>query len=362
MDDGQQQKLKHAVNMAVEDMPVAEFLKTITSGYGLALSESDGLYMISEGIPSDLATYRLSGTRSFPMQNIRAQTASGLLPTFLFSYLHVNSEQNAVVVSAPDQMLDKIGRDLSRVDIAAPQIMIEALAVEFSNTDDFNYAVSAGFQNNAAQATLDSGLGSISYRTIGILPRTFNARINALAAQGKARIRSNPRMAALNGQTADLFIGAQRFILVRFVQFGSTTEKIQGVDVGVKLRVTPWTGGNGEITTKIEPEVSNISETDPVTGLPVLSTRRAETTVRVKDGETVIIGGLVLKQTFDTKRKIPILGDLPFIGYAFRSRAKSNTESQLAIFITPRILTEKGRLPNEAEEQRIRDIMLNETP
>jgi type IV pilus assembly protein PilQ len=362
VDDGQSQKLNHEVSMVIEDAPVDEVLKTISSGYGLALSQSNGIYMISEGVPNDLATYRLSGTRSFPMQYIKAQAASGLLPTFLFSYLHVNGEQNAVVVSAPTQMLDKIGKDLARVDIAAPQIMIEALAVEFSDTKDFNFAVSSDFNNNSTNASLDSALGELSYQTIGALPRAFHARINALVSQGRARIRSNPRMAALNGQTADLFIGAQRFILVKFTQFGGTSEKIQGIDVGVKLRVTPWTGGNGEITTTIAPEVSNISEVDPVTGLPVLSTRRAESTVRVKDGETVVIGGLTLKQTFDTKRKVPILGDIPFLGYIFRSRAKSNTQSELAIFITPHILTDQGRLPNEAEEKRIRDTMLKETP
>ncbi|MBW3624826.1 MAG: type II and III secretion system protein [Armatimonadetes bacterium] len=362
VDDGQGQKLRHEVSMNVSDVPVDQFLRTITSGYGLALDRQEGLYMISGGVPNDLAAYHLSGTRSFPMQFIRAQTASGLLPTFLFSYLHVNEAQNAVVVSAPTQMLDKIGRDLGRVDLAAPQIMIEALAVEFTNTNDLNYAISADFVNNAANAALDSATGTISYQTVGKLPRTFNARLNALISKGRARIRANPRMAALNGQEAELFIGAQRFILVRFQQFGGTTERIQGVDVGVKLRVAPWTGGNGEITTQIAPEVSNISEVDPVTGLPVLSTRRANTTVRVKDGETVVIGGLVLKQTFNTRRKVPILGDIPFLGYAFRSTSKSTTESELAIFVTPRILTDAGRLPNAAEEQRIRDTMLQENP
>jgi type IV pilus assembly protein PilQ len=201
---------------------------------------------------------------------------------------------------------------------------------------------------------MDTATGDLTYRTIGQLPRDFSARLEALVQKGRARIRSRPRMAALNGQTARLFIGAQKFILVKYTQFGGTTERIQGVDVGVKLDVTPWTGGNGEVTTRIEPEVSNISEVDPVSGLPVLSTRRAETTVRVKDGETVVIGGLVLKQEFNTKRKIPILGDIPFLGYMFRSQSKSEQNTELAIFITPHILTDQGRLKNEKEEERIR--------
>jgi type II secretory pathway component GspD/PulD (secretin) len=345
------------VSCNLEKMPVEDVIRSIASGYGLALSKVRGIYMLAQGLPQDLATYHLSGTRSYSMKYLRAQAASGLLPTFLFQYLHTNNEQNAVVASAPTQMLDKIGQDLQKVDTASPQIMIEALAVEFSDTSDLTRALHLSFTSPTAEANSDSATGDLLYHTVGKLPREFNAALDALVAEGKARIRSRPRMAALNGQTADLFIGSQKFILVKYIEFGTTTEKIQGIDVGVKLRVTPWTGGTGEVTTRIEPEVSNISEVDPLTGLPVLSTRRAETTVRVKDGETVMIGGLVLKQQFDTKRKIPVLGDIPFLGYAFRSRAKETTSSELAIFITPHILTEDGRLKDTKEEERIRQQM-----
>jgi len=91
--------------------------------------------MISAGLPASLATYNRSGTCSFPMRYLQAQNASGLLPTFLHSYLHVNEEQNAVVVTAPRQMPDKIGTDLGKTDVAPPQIMIEAVAVEMTATE-----------------------------------------------------------------------------------------------------------------------------------------------------------------------------------------------------------------------------------
>ncbi|MCW3061450.1 MAG: type and secretion system protein, partial [Capsulimonas sp.] len=108
---------------------------------------------------------------------------------------------------------------------------------------------------------------------------------------------------------------------------------------GVKLSVTPLTGGNGEITTRISPEVSNITELDLQTGLPVLSTRRADTTVRIKDGETIAIGGLSLDQEQTTRSKIPILGDIPLIGNLFRSKSESRVRTELVVFVTPHILT-----------------------
>jgi type II secretory pathway component GspD/PulD (secretin) len=167
-----------------------------------------------------------------------------------------------------------------------------------------------------------------------------------------------PRMAVMNGQSAEIFVGAQRFIRVEYLQYGTKNEKIQGVDVGTRISVNCWTGGKGEITTTISPEVSNIIELDRETGLPTLSTRRASTTVRVKDGETIVIGGLTQQQDYWTTRRIPILGDLPLIGFLGRSRSKTSTRTDLVILITPRILAESGHLPDAEEESRIRQRML----
>ena len=384
---------KTGVNLAVDDAVRAKvslnlwdqtpdgLLRTIASAYGLALSEVEGVYMFSQGVPQDLAAYRLSGTASFPLRYTRAQAASGLLPTFLYSYLHVNEEQNAVVVTAPQQILDKIRADLAAVDVAPPQILIEAVAVEFTNTADLDAVIqmargdltgrTTGYEDDAGDfyygdpelwLETDSRSGRLSYTSVGDLPYDFEARLRALETEQRAKIRAAPRMAVMNGHEANIFIGVRRFITVEYITYGQTTQKIQGVDVGVKLRVTPLTGGGGEITLTIEPhgtEVSNISELDPETGLPVLSTRQTGTTVRVKDGETVMIGGLSQRQIEDRSTKIPVLGDLPLIGGLFRSRAKTAVNSDLVVFITPHILTPEGRLVDEAEEQRIRERFLN---
>jgi type IV pilus assembly protein PilQ len=349
---------KRTVSMSLQDVRPEDAIQYIASAYGLALSKKGDVYMVSEGVPTDLATYRASGTQSFPMKFVRAQTASELLPTFLYSYVHVNSEQNAVVVSAPNQMLEKIGTDLAKVDIAPPQIMIEAIAVELSSLEESSVWLGLTGQGHAGQGALSTETGDISYTTVGKLPSDFEARLKALVAQHKAKIYSTPRMAVVNGQTAEIFVGAQRFIHVEYFLYGTKCEKIQGVDVGTHIAVTPWTGGNGEITTTIAPEVSNIVELDRTTGLPTLSSRSASTTVRVKDGETIVIGGLTQQQDYSTSRKIPILGDLPIVGPIFRSKSTSSTSTELVILITPRLLTESGHLPNAEEESRIKKRML----
>jgi type IV pilus assembly protein PilQ len=350
---------KRIVSVSLTNVKPEEVLQYIAGAYGLALSKKDDIYMVCEGVPTDLATYRASGTQSFPMQFVRAQTASELLPTFLYSYAHVNAKQNAVVVSAPGQMLEKIQRDLAKVDIAPPQIMVEAIAIETSSLGEVIASLGLTGQNaNIGRFALGNESGEIGYTTIGALPADYEARLKALVAEHKAKINSMPRMAVINGQEAEIFVGAQRFIRVEYAWGGTTLEKIQGVDVGTRILVSPWTGESGEITTTIASDISNIIELDRATGLPTLSSRRASTTVRVKDGETIVIGGLTQQQDYWTTRKIPILGDLPLVGFLGRSRSKSTTRSDLVILITPRILAESGHLPNAEEEARIKQRML----
>ena len=349
---------ERTVSLSLADTKPEQILQYIASAYGLSLSQKAGVCMVSEGVPRDLATYRASGTQSFPMKFVRAQTASELLPTFLYSYLHVNEEQNAVVVSAPTQMLEKIGSDLAKVDIAPPQIMVEAVAIELSSGQDAIASLGLTWQGPNGQGSLSTETGSITYTTLGALPPDFTARVKALVAGHRAKIHSTPRMAVVNGQNAEIFVGAQRFMRVEYFQYGNKSEKIQGVDVGTRITVTPWTGGNGEITTTIASEVSNVVELERNTGLPTLSSRRASTTVRVKDGETIMIGGLTQEQNYDTTRRIPLLGDLPLVGPIFRSKDRSSTKTELVILITPRLLTEYGHLPDATEESAIKNRIL----
>jgi type IV pilus assembly protein PilQ len=345
VDDG----VKRDVSLNLQGLAPMAALQAIATANGLALSQTGGLYVLAEGIPTDLATYRLSNTESYRMQNTQAQNASGLLPNFLYSYVKVNPEQNAIVVTAPSQMLGKIGDDLQKMDVPAPQISIEAIAVEMSDTNELNLGVRLGSTTTDALGTLNPAGGTISYNTIGKLPDNFEVQLHALELKGKARVRARPRMAVINGRNANIFIGAQRFILTQFNQYGQTQNRIQPVDVGVKLGVTPLTGGNGEITIRLTPEVSNITDLDLQTGLPLLSTRRADTTVRVKDGETIAIGGLTLSQEQTKRGKIPLLGDIPLIGRAFRTKTRNDVRTELVVFVTPRILDGNGDAASRLE-------------
>lgn len=359
--------VQHKVSLNITDMDALDIIRGIAAGYGLALSQVQDVYMLSEGVPTDLPTYRRSGTSSFPVLYLKARDAVSLLPTFLFKYVHDNPEQNAVVVTAPSQMLDKIRRDLEATDIPPPMILVEAMAIELTDTGELTAGLNWLYQSPEHEASADSQTGEVFYhqrrREPGLATAIadtamIQARLSALITKGKAVIRSHPRMAAVNGKFARIFIGQQRFIKVTYLQWGQQIERIETVPVGVSLMVRPWTGGNKEITTWLKVEVSNISDIDPETGLPRLSTRTASTTVRTKDGETIVIGGLVQWQTETTYRRIPLLGDLPIIGPLFRSRSSNEVRTQLVILVRPRLLSEEGKLPDPEEDRAVREQFL----
>lgn len=351
--------ISHKVNINLRDMPPLDVIKAIAAGYGLALSVEDDVYMLSEGVPRDLTTYNRSATSSFPMRYLRAEDAKELLPTFLTKYVQSNEEQNAVVATAPAQMLDKIQKDLKSVDVPPPMIMVEVVAVELTNNGADNRDLSWLYRSNEQQFGTDSATGKVNFEDAepGYLTRTvantskLRATLQALTTTGRARIRSNPRVAAVNGKSAEIFIGQDRFILVEYNLNGQQQQRIEGVPVGVRLNVRPWTGGNGEITTRVDVDVSNISEIDPDTRLPLLSKRQASSTVRTKDGETIVIGGLRLRQKESTTRKIPVLGDIPVIGSLFRGQTETNVDRELVIFVTPRILSVDGEIFDPGQDE-----------
>ncbi|HEY3376009.1 MAG TPA: type II and III secretion system protein [Armatimonadota bacterium] len=338
--------VRHDVSISVQDRAPLEVLRGIAAAYGLALSTVGDVYMLSEGVPADLSTYQRSSTNSYAMRYLKASDAKSLLPSFLFKYVHDNPEQNAVVVTAPSQMLDKIGKDLRTVDVPPPMILVECAVVELTDSNDYDSTFSWRYHDDKVDFGTDNTTGMVNYTKSAVVSTaSLQLWLQKLMTQGRAKVEAHPSMAAVNGKAAEIFIGSQRFIKVQALRNGVMQERLETVPVGVRLNIRPSTGGNQEITTWIKVEVSNIVQIDPQSGVPLLGTRRAETTMRTRDGETIILGGLSLRQEDETKRRIPGLGGLPLIGSLFRSKSTSANKTELVLLIRPRLMDENGRLP-----------------
>ena len=331
------------ITVNIVDRSARQIVQEIARAYGLAALDVDGVTMISEGIPRSPGSYLLSEIDSISTKYVDANNARNLLPVFLQDYVKVNSEQNAVVLSAPREVLDKFRQDIAQFDIPASQIMLDLLLVELTDTTTDQLGLSLSYNNNGNGFNLIPGLGSATFQAITTLPRRFFFDLRALEEKSRARVRANPRVATVSGRRASIFVGRQRYVLTP-IEGGRNF-----IDAGVRLNVTPYTGGEKQVLIEMDAEVSTLSSLDPTTRLPEKSTRTANTTVRINDGQTLVIGGLKQQESRDIQTRVPILGSLPIIGKLFRTKDVRSTNTELVLFITPRILSDTGHLPVEEE-------------
>lgn len=344
------------ITVSIAKRPAREIVEDIISAYGLAAADVEGVTMISEGIPRSPSSYLLSDIDAIPTKYVDAANARNLLPVFLQDYVKVNSDQNAVVLSAPTEVLQKFREDIAQFDIPASQILVDLLVVELTDTTSDQLGLNLIWQNNSHGATINASTGSLVYNTTTSLPDKFSATLQALQQKGKARVHANPRIATVSGRHASIFVGRQRYVATPIDTGGG---QVNHIDAGVRLDITPYTGGKGQVLVDVDTEVSTLSAPDPHTNLPEKSTRTARATVRVRDGETIVIGGLRQQEARDVRTKIPVLGGIPIIGpLLFQTKNVTSTQTELMIFITPRVLSTTGHLPTE-QEQMMRERFLN---
>jgi len=174
--------------------------------------------------------------------------------------------------------------------------------------------------------------------------------IEALEDVAETNLIASPQLRALNKQKAELIIG-DRTSYSTVTQNGTTSiENVNFLDSGIVLNLRPFITPDGQIRMEIHPERSSAT-INPTTGLPDLQTTEVTTNVMIRDGHTVVIGGLIEEQMSDAKSQVPFLGAIPVIGNAFRSKREILTREELIILITPRIVqAEAARAEGEMLE------------
>ena len=247
------------------------------------------------------------------------------------------------------------------------QVEIEARIVEVTLRDEQKLGVDWDLAASTldglrvqARAPLDVAgvggtlLGANSFAaTLGF--GRASAVIQALKQQGEVKTVAQPRLRALNNQTAFIKVGEDRpfFRLQQTTtlqQPGATTAfnqtqetfSVSTITIGTILAVTPQIDGDRMITLDVLPAITRlqaiVTSPDGRQTAPVTEVKQASTIVRLRDGETAIIGGLISEETAETERRIPLLGKLPVIGAAFRSKANLRARTELVIFLTPRLV------------------------
>jgi type IV pilus assembly protein PilQ len=167
----------------------------------------------------------------------------------------------------------------------------------------------------------------------------FQATLRALIENNEAKVKANPSLTAMNGKQATINVGRVLNVKVTLGTQLNQVVSLQSIEAGTKLQITPVIGANGDIITEVSAEASSITSMG-ADGLPEISKRSATTTVKLKSGQTVMIGGLVQSDDLGTDQRLPILGDIPFLGPLFGSKTRRQNDSELVIIITPHLLPE----------------------
>lgn len=165
----------------------------------------------------------------------------------------------------------------------------------------------------------------------------YAAKLNALISSGHAEILSRPKIMTIQGREAVINIGGEVPVPVTATTNATTTTSYEYRDAGIILKYTPRVNTDGCITAVVHTEVSSPLYVEAMKAYR-FQKRCADTTVRLKDGETIIIGGLIGSEEAKSMSRIPFLGDLPVLGKFFRSESTQRTESEVMIFLTARIV------------------------
>jgi len=239
-----------------------------------------------------------------------------------------------LVIQGDKTVVDRAMQILQDTDVKSPQVEIEARVVEVSPEDSSKVGIDWQSAGSIFAGLAVGGGFKTSVITKG--NPGFNGAVDALITKKVARLMAHPRTVVTDNEDASIFIGD----LVRYSQQQSsqngTTFQVESIPVGITLLVRPRVNTEGDVTLKIHPAVSTI--TSFVGGVPQTSNREIDTTVRLKDGDTFAIGGLIRDDEFKTLNKVPILGDLPFLGQFFRSNSKDHRKSEVVILIRAKLV------------------------
>jgi general secretion pathway protein D len=271
---------------------------------------------------------------------------------------------NAIVISAQPALMASLSSIIRQLDIRRAQVLVEAIVVEVSEGSGVNLSVQwasgggiTSFNDNGLSTTeiasaayqidndeddlsdvIDS-LSSISGGIAGYVGSDWAVILQALSTSTGSNILATPSLTTLDNQEASFIVGDEVPVLTGSTSSSNNENPFQTIErkeVGIKLKVTPQINEGDSVQMTIEQEVSSIQGQTSVD--VVFATRSVKTTVLAKSGETIVIGGLIDEAVNETIDKVPLLGDIPYLGWLFRSTQSSTEKRNLMIFLRPTII------------------------
>ncbi|MBI3020487.1 MAG: TonB C-terminal domain-containing protein [Candidatus Omnitrophica bacterium] len=358
------QPLRHA-----KAIQVATVLNQIKSSVGRVVADEATNTLILNDVPSRLQEMREilrqidrpTETHVYTLNYADAKTLQEkvqemLSPIGSFTF---DARTNKAIISDLREVLQKTDQLVRAFDAPDGQVLIEAKIIKVELTDEMDLGIDWQRVFGGVDAAARSNLHVLSDVVGGTATGTALKLITAPSGNGqliiealkkltKTETLSNPRIMVSNNQEAKILVGTREAVVTVTTTVpatGSTVSspQIQFVDVGTKLYVTPSVKRDGHIQLKIKPEVSTSKvETFEKNRIPIVSSTEAETSVLVKHGVTLIIGGLIETKTDRTENRVPFLGDIPILGLPFRGSTDTKKKTELVVFLTPQIVMPDG--------------------
>jgi general secretion pathway protein D len=339
-----------------------------SSGYGFGASggvtQGSGFTPVygapgTSGIPNYGNESGAPAAGAFPGSN-PANLANASKPGDL--RIIANNDSNSLLVLATPAEFSVIEAALGRLDAPVRQVLIEASLAEVTLTDEFRYGVQWNFANKNGPVTLsDTGTIAQAFPGLSYLytgSNSISAVLNALESLTKVRVISSPKLLTLNNHEALLQVGDSVPIATQSAISTATAgapivNSIQMQDTGVILTVTPRVNKNGLVQLDISQEVSASTETTTSNiDSPTIQQRKFTSTVVVKNGDTIALGGLITESITKARSGVPVLENIPLLGNLFRDTHNTTTRTELILLITPRVLRDDTEFQGVMDDLR----------
>ncbi|MBU6412657.1 MAG: hypothetical protein KGS45_04230 [Planctomycetes bacterium] len=262
-----------------------------------------------------------------------------------------DDKSNKLVISTSPRYIKQVRSLVEELDASPPQVLIQVLVAEVSLDASGEWGMdakvgpfggmgwSAGYLGGGSGVQTALGVPNLSVSTTD-----FQLLVRALEQQGKLEVLSEPQILVNNNTKAQIQVGENIAIVqgVERTPQGSTRSDVERKDVGIILDVTPSISSDGFVKMEIKPEISTVSNSvTPISAdfqAPVINKRTVDTVVTVKDGQSVVIGGLIQSTEEKRKTKVPLLGDIPGVGMIFRTSKNTTRKTELLMILTPRVV------------------------
>ena len=338
--------LDETVQMSFKDVTLPELLSSIFRGSAFTFRlDSSSLLVSEEG-----ATKALADLRVYSLKHVSPEKASAQLSKFIKNAeLNVSEyrEQNALVLGGSPQALGRAEELLKMIDVPQMQVTLACVIVEFRKGRGFAIGVRSGAARNVGEHDIQARgffdfLGkdiskSGAFGKIGILPDRFELELSSMEENNEAKVLARPRVTTLNGNKAELNVTNTVYYLISQVSSdGYPITDYRSFNDGISLELTPTMTQDGLITLSVSPEIKTAGRSSG-DGPRDISSRNMNTTVVLRDGETLCLGGLIRKNKTEVRSAVPFFGSIPVLGRLFSYTSEEEEESELAIFITPTV-------------------------